>query len=133
MQEVRARLRDRRAQTTARGLGFEAYADGPYPLPPDAIPSRDLREAVRYVELGYNKVNVEMALTETRLPLVSGPGHRLRSAPHDLVRFYVNRLAVRQMRFIEQTTRALTVLLRDLEAAICDLRARTGEVEANQG
>ncbi len=74
MQEIRARLRDRRAQAKARGLDFEAYADGLYPLPPDAILSRDLHEAVRYVGLGYDKVNVEMALTDTRLPLVGGLG-----------------------------------------------------------
>ncbi len=132
MQEIRARLRDRRAQAKARGLDFEAYADGQYPLPPDAILSRDLHEAVRYVGLGYDKVNVEMALTETRLPLASGLGHRLRSALHELVLYYVNRLAARQTHFNEQTARALTALLRDLEAEVRDLRARIAELEAKQ-
>lgn len=133
MQQIRARIRDRRAEARARGLDFEAYADGLYPLPPDAILSRDLYEAVRHVSLGYDKVNVEMALTESRLPLIGGLVQRLRAALHELVLFYVNRLAARQVRFNEQTARALTTLVRDLEAEVRDLRARLAELEANQG
>lgn len=133
MQEIRARIRARRAEATARGLDFEAYADGLYPLPPDAILSRDLYEAVRYAALGYDKVNVEMVLTETRLPLVGGLVQRLRAALHGLVLFYVDRLAARQVRFNEQTARALTVLVRDLEAELHSLRARVTELDEEQG
>jgi hypothetical protein len=129
MQEIRARIRARRAEARARGLDFEAYADGLYPLPPDAVFSRDLYEAVRYVGLGYDKVGVEMALTETRLPLIGGLGHRLRAALHEVVLFYVNRLAARQVRVNEQMARTLTTLVHDLEAEICDLRARLAELE----
>lgn len=132
MQEIRARIRARRAEAKARGLDFEAYADGLYPLPADASLSRDLHEAVRHAALGYDKVNVEMALTENRLPLVGGLVQRLRAALHELVLFYVNRLAARQVRFNEQTARALTALLRDLEAEVHDLRARIDELEAHR-
>jgi len=132
MQEIRARLRARRAEAQARGLDWEAYADGLYPLPPDAVLSRDLYEAVRHVGLGYDKIPVEMALTETRLPLVGGLAHRLRAALHELALFYVNRLAARQMRFNEQTARALTALVRDLDAEVRDLRARLAALEAER-
>jgi hypothetical protein len=132
MQEIRARIRARRAEARARGLDFEAYADGLYPLPADACLSRDLHEAVRHVALGYDKINVEMALSENRLPLVGGLVQRLRAALHELVLFYVNRLAARQVRFNEQTARALTALLRDLEAEVQDLQARIAELEAGQ-
>lgn len=132
MQEIRARIRARRAEAKAKGLDFEAYADGLYPLPPDAIFSRDLYEAVQYVALGYDKVNLELALTETRLPLVGGLVQQVRAALHAVVLFYVNRLAARQVRFNEQTARALTVLVRDLEAEVRDLRARLAELEADQ-
>jgi hypothetical protein len=129
MQEIRMRIRARRAEARSRGLDFEAYADGLYPLPPDAVFSRDLYEAVRYVGLGYDKVGVEMALTETRLPLIGRLGHRLRAALHAVVLFYVNRLAARQVRVNEQVARTLTTLVHDLEAEIRDLRARLAELE----
>ena len=132
MREIRARIRARRAEAKARGLDFEAYADGLYPLPPDALFSRDLYEAVRYVGLGWDKVGVEMALTESRLPLVGGLVQRLRTALHELVLFYVNRLAARQIRLNEQTARALTILVRDLEAEIADLRARVTALEGDR-
>jgi hypothetical protein len=132
MQQIRARIRARRAESKARGLDFEAYADGLYPLPPGATLSRDVHEAVRYAALGYDKMGVELALTETRLPLVGGLVQRLRFALHELVLFYVNRLAARQIRFNEQTARALVSLVRDLEAEVLDLRARISELEAKQ-
>lgn len=130
MQEIRARIRARRAQAKAQGLDFEAYADGLYPVDPDAVLSRDLHEAVRNAGLGYDKVNVEMTLTETRLPLVGGMAHRVRSALHELVLFYVNRLASRQTHFNEQTARALVAMVRDLEEEVRHLRARVSSLEA---
>jgi hypothetical protein len=54
---------------------------------------------------------------------------RLRAALHELVLFYVNRAAARQVRFNEQTARALTALVRDLEAEVRDLRARLAKLE----
>lgn len=132
MREIRARIRARRAEAKARGLDFEAYADGLYPVPADALFSRDLYEAVRYVGLGWDKVGVEMALTESRLPLIGGLVRRLRAALHQLVLFYTNRLAARQVRVNEQTARALTVLVRDLEAEITGLRARLAALESSQ-
>jgi hypothetical protein len=132
MQEIRARIRARRAEAKARGVDWEAYADGLYPLPPDAVLSRDLYEAVRFAGLSYDKIGVEMALTETRLPIFGRLVRRVRAALHELVLFYVDRLAARQTRFNEQTARALTFLVRDLEAEVRSLRARVSELEAEQ-
>jgi hypothetical protein len=129
MQQIRARIRARRAEAKARGLDFEAYADGLYPLSPDATLSRDLHEAVRRLGLGYDKVSVELALTETQLPLIGGLVQRVRAAFHALVLFYVNRLAARQMHVNEQTMRALAALVRDLEAEVTDLRTRLTQLE----
>lgn len=132
MQQIRARIRARRLEAQARGFDFEAYADGLYPMATDAVLSRDVHEAVRHLGLGFDKVSIEMALTETRLPLVGGLVQRLRFVLHELVLFYVNRLAARQIRFNEQTAHALVSLVRDLEAEILDLRARVSELEAKQ-
>jgi hypothetical protein len=132
MQEIRARIRARRAEAKAKGLDYEAYADGLYPLPPNTILSRELYEAVRYAGLSHDKVNVEMALTTNRIPVLGDLVQRIRAALHELVLFYVNQLAARQSRFNEQTARALVTLVRDLEAEIRDLRARIDALEANR-
>jgi hypothetical protein len=132
MQEIRARLRARRAEARARGLDWEAYADGLYPVPPGAVLSRDLYGAVHHAGLGYDKIPIEMALTETRVPLAGRLVHRLRAALHELVLFYVNRLAARQVRFNEHAACALALLVRDLEAEVRDLRARLAQLEAKR-
>ena len=129
MQQIRARLRARRTEARARGLDFQAYADGLYPLPPDARLSPDLHEAVRSLNLSYDKLGVDLALTENRLPVVGRLAQRVRAALHELVLFYVNRLAARQVRVNQHTTRALTALVRDMEAEIADLRSRLDKLE----
>ena len=130
MQEIRGRLRTRREEARARGLDWEAYADGLYPIPLDAVFSRELYEAARHLALEHDKVSVEVALTETRLPLIGVLAQRVRAALHELVLFYVNRLAARQTRVNYQASRAMTILVRDLEAEIRDLRTRVEALEA---
>jgi hypothetical protein len=130
MQEIRARIRARRAEARARGFDYEAFADGLYPRPQDAILSHDLYEAVRTLSAAYDKVGVEMTLTERHLPVVGGLMQRLRAALHGLVLFYVNALASRQTRYNQQMTRALVTLVRDLEAEVHSLRARISALEA---
>jgi hypothetical protein len=132
MQQIRTRIRIRRAEAKAKGLDFEAYADGLYPLPPDAPLSRELYEAVRYLGLGYDKINVDMVLTETRLPVIGPLVQRLRAALHQVTLFYVNRQGARQIRVNEQTARALAALVRDLDAEVVDLRERLARLEAER-
>jgi hypothetical protein len=133
MHEIGTRVRTHRAEALAKGLEWQAFADGLYPLPPGATLSRELYEAIRHLELGNEKIHVEMYLTETRLPLISGLVHRLRTALHELVLFYVNRLAAKETRVHEETTHALAMLVRDLEIELRDLRERVAVLEASQG
>lgn len=132
MHEIRSRIRTRRAEALAKGMDWQALAEGLYPLPPGATLSRELYEAIRHLELGYDKISVEMYLTETRLPLIGSLAHRLRAALHQLVLFYVNRLAAKETRVHEETTHALATLVRDLEAEIRDLRDRIAVLEVSQ-
>jgi hypothetical protein len=113
-------------------LDHKAYASGRYPLPPGAVFSRELYEAVRQVEFGHDMVKMEMELTGSSLPVVGNLIQRLRAAVHELVLFYVARLEARQMRFNEQMARALTLLVRDLEAELRDLQNRVGHLEESQ-
>ena len=131
-QEIRVRSQVRQEEAQAQGLDYEAYAKGLHPLPADAVFSRDLYEAVVQVGFDADKVGTELDLTETRLALVGGMVHRLRAAVHELVLFYLNRFEARQVRFNEQTARALAVMVQDLEAEVRDLRARLTELEDGQ-
>ena len=133
VQEVHARLRARREQAEARGLDYDSYADGRYPLPPNAVVGRDVYYALRRVQMACDKVNVEMMLTETRLPVVGGLVHRIRRALHELVLFYVQRLAARQTSFNQQTAWALTTIVRDMEAQARKNRTHIAETEGSQG
>jgi hypothetical protein len=132
-EELHTRSQARKAAAEARGLDSDGLAQGFYPLPAEAVFSRDLYEALHQASYSCNKVNVEMDLTETRLPIVGGLVHRLRAAMHELVLFYVSRLGARQARFNEQTARALVTLVQDLETEVRDLRARLAELEADRG
>ena len=114
------------------GLDYDAYANGRYPLPPNAALSRDVYDAVRHVQLACDKVNVEMILTETRLPVVGSLIHRVRRLLHELVLFYVQRLAARQTSFNQQTASALTAIVREMEAEARRNRAHIADREASQ-
>jgi hypothetical protein len=132
VQEVHARLRTRREQAEARGLDYDSYADGRYPLPLNAVVSRDVYYALRRVQMACDKVNVEMMLTETRLPVVGGVVHRIRRVLHQLVLFYVQRLAARQTSFNQQTSLALTAIVREMEAEARRDSDRIAKGEASQ-
>jgi hypothetical protein len=83
-------------------------------------------------------MGVEMVLTEThvpvigRLPAAARLAHRARQALHELVLFYVNRQAARQVRFNDHSAHAMAALVRDLEAEVRDLRARLAALEAKR-
>lgn len=130
--KIQARGRARREEALSMGLDHEAYAKGLYPLPGDAVFSRDLYEAVGQASISADMVGTELELTETRMPLVGGLAHRFRAAAHELVLFYLNQSEARQIRFNKQTTRALAIMVQDLEAEVRDLRARLAELEDSQ-
>ncbi len=86
-------------------------------------------------EAVMDAIAVQPVLTPQRLPVVGGLWRRVRAAAHQLVVFYVNRLAGAQAAFNREITGALAALVEDLdrhpphavEAEIVALRA---EVQA---
>jgi hypothetical protein len=127
VQRIQARIRDRREKAEAQGLDYDSYTGGLYPLPPNATLGRDVYYALRRVQMACDKVNVDMMLTETRLPMIGGLVHRVRRVFHELVLFYVERLAARQTRFNQQTSSALTAIVREMEVEARRSRMQTAE------
>ena len=115
MRDIRARIRQRRAQAEAQGLDYEALAAG---LPAESVGrfEADLYFDLRRLSVSYDEVGVKLSLTETRLPLIGGVVQRVRAALHQVILYYVNMLARQQARINKYNLRVLTALTRDLEA-----------------
>ena len=115
MRDIRARIRQRRAQAEAQGLDYEALAEG---RPAESVGrfEADLYYDLRRLSVSYDEVGVKLSLTETRLPLIGGVVQRVRAALHQVILYYVNMLARQQARINKYNLRVLTALTRDLEA-----------------
>ena len=62
-----------------------------------------------------DSIRVETSLTPPHLPLVGGLWQKVRGQAHDLVVFYVNRLAGAQNVFNREIVAALSALVSDLD------------------
>ena len=115
MNEIRARIRQRRAQAEAQGLDYDAFVEGLYAAKTAARFDRELYYDVRRLRLSYNKIAVGLSLTTNRLPVIGPLVQRVRAALHHLVLYYVNMMAGQQMAFNECVVRALSRLVKNLE------------------
>jgi hypothetical protein len=85
-----------------------------------------------------DSIQIQPALTPPHLPLIGGLWQKVRRQAHDLVVFYVNRLAGTQGVFNRAIMEALTALVSDLdrggransEAEIAELRAELQALRA---
>jgi Flp pilus assembly protein TadB len=125
MREVRARIQSRRAEAEARALDYDALAEGRSMSADVAGVDSATQTALRSVSLGYDKISVELSLTETRVPVIGPVLQRFRSALHSVILYYLNKLAAKQIRFNEAVARSLEGLVRTLRAG-----ARQDDVDA---
>lgn len=145
MRQIRENIHQRRAEAEARGLDYEAFAQGLYTSPDTARFERSLYYDLRWMSMGYYKIGVGLSLTESRLPLIAPLVQRVRSALHHLVIFYTNKLAGQQARFNEYVVRALTGLVKELEQGptpgeveslrqqVAELRTQMEQLQAREG
>ena len=66
--------------------------------------------------LVYDEIDVQLYVTKTNIPLIGPVLDKLRYKVHELVLFYVNRLAAEQMHFNEQILHAVSLLAQEIEA-----------------
>jgi len=100
--------------------------------------SDDVYQGLVEAEAIMSSVYVKPFLTSVTLPLLGPLWQRIRAAFHDLVVFYVNRLAGAQVTFNRALTAGLIALVRDLDKGgradpsqeLANLR---GEMEALRG
>jgi len=112
MLQIRAAIRERRTTSGLSDAEFDALATGA-PVQPtlDGL-RRDLERltnTMRYTE-------VDMLLSEVRPSPISGLVQRFRAALHEVILFYVNRLAAQQASTNRATLTALRKTFQILEA-----------------
>ncbi len=144
MERIRQRVRARRAQAQARGLDYDRLTDGSLEGGSSRFLSGDLYYDIYQVRESAETIWVTLSVVgEQRYPkfLVSLL-NRLRHAAHQLVLYYVNMLAGRQIVFNRATASAVAGLaeagestaerLRGLEQEVATLRAHLAALEMSQ-
>jgi hypothetical protein len=77
--------------------------------------SEPVYDALDEASVVVDSIHIQPSLTPSHLPLIGGIWQKVRAEAHDLVVFYVNRLAGLQAVFNREIVTALSGLIRDLE------------------
>ncbi|MFQ5611937.1 MAG: hypothetical protein ACE5H9_07360 [Anaerolineae bacterium] len=136
MARIRAGIRRRRQQAEADGVDLKSFAAGL-----DVAQAPSLGHETFYnlhrLSASYNKINVGMELTASTLPVVGPLWQKVRRSSHQLVLFYVNKVAGKQVVFNKYVVQALTALVKNLaeengrmKAELEGLQARIAALEA---
>ena len=116
MSEIRAQII---AQKAVGGEEVHVRLSGKY-LPPAFY------DHLYQAELNYDQLALTLSVTRSSLPVVGPLLDRLRTELHRLVLYYVNRVAVQQMKVNNHLLRSVNILGEALEAALED-QDQTGD------
>jgi hypothetical protein len=112
MRQIRENLRSRRKEAEAGDFDLNRLAEGEYPRRFDD----DLYRDIRQVSASASTMGVSLSVSgKGAVPILSALFRRVRRALHQLVIYYVNRLAAQQNRHNRQVLRVLMGLVRGLE------------------
>ena len=129
MSRIRAAIQERRLASGLDVAEFDVLANGAGAHPTLEDLRRDL--ACLIVATRYN--GVDMVLSDVRPSLVSGLIQRFRAALHEVILFYVNRLAAQQASVNRLTLRTLQTAFQLIEVQQARLEAleREGTIAAD--
>ncbi len=139
MEQIRARIQRRREELGYPRVVFPTFGAAAYPGEPEGEEyDADLYYHLRRANQQYHQLGVEMVLApspRSRIPLIGPLWDRIRREAHNLVLFYVNKLAQRQLivnRHLVSTLNRMAVQLqeqqRQIRALQEELRKLRGEV-----
>jgi branched-subunit amino acid aminotransferase/4-amino-4-deoxychorismate lyase len=140
MRTIRANLQQRRVTAQAQGLNFEALASGVLTQNSGRF-APEVYAHLRRANATAARIAVSQQVSEQHIPLIGRMLQRMRQALHQLVVYYVNMLAGKQMLFNESIAAAVTGMTADMEhdaelaslrAEIQALHARLAALEANK-
>ena len=113
MQEIRQQILDRKDLVRPEG-------NSPIPLHGERL-SPEFYEHLYQAGLVYDQIGVKLQVTKSSFPLIGPLLDRARLLLHELVLFYVNKLAAEQMHFNTHILHAVSLLAQELEAEGRDL------------
>lgn len=115
MKEIRAQIVAKNdAQTAGQGgAGVAVNLTG------KRLPA-DFYEHLYLARLSYNQLNIKRHVTRSTVPLIGPLLDKLRGALHELVLFYVNQLAAKQIAMNTHLLQALSLLSEEIEAGLLD-------------
>ena len=79
-----------------------------------ALPT-EFYEHLHQATLGYDQINVQLDITSTNVPVIGVLLQRIRYKLHELVLFYVNQTAVKQINVNHHLLEAATILAQEVE------------------
>jgi hypothetical protein len=111
MEEIRRNVRRRRSEAQREDVAFPTFdAELSPAIEPTKEMERVLHHHLSQASLHYNKIGVASQLMPRPVPLVGRLWTAFRREAHNLVIFYVNTLAARQITFNDHALRALNAL-----------------------
>lgn len=108
MQQIRVQILARKEATTS-GSASPLKISGKR-FPPEFY------EHLYQAGLAYDEVQVDMYVSKSSLPILGPAVEWLRSKLHELVLYYVNQLAAKQITFNTHMLRAVSVMAEELES-----------------
>jgi hypothetical protein len=141
MEEIRCNIRQRQSEVRDRKVAFPAFDAA---VTPDAEPTEEMERVLHHhlsqANLHYDKIGVALQFMPRPVPLIGRLWTAFRREAHNLVIFYVNTLAARQITFNDHVLRALNALAQmvmgksqaevaRLEAELRTLQERVAQLE----
>lgn len=116
MARIRERIQQRRAQAADQGLDYDRLADQKGPAFRSTAPSdSDLYYDLYQVRNSADSIWISLSVVGRSIPVIGGLVNRVRRALHNVVLYYVNMLAGRQVVFNRAVTGALQHIVDRLE------------------
>jgi hypothetical protein len=140
MEEIRRNIRRRHNETRGGKVAFPTFAT----VTLDAEPTEEMEKVLHHhlsqANLHYDKIGVALQFMPRPVPLIGRLWTAFRREAHNLVIFYVNTLAARQITFNDHVLRALNALAQmvmgksqaevvRLEAELRTLQERVDQLE----
>jgi hypothetical protein len=137
MEQIRERIRQRRETLGYPSQTFPTFGATSFPgEPKDGDYDSDLYYHLRRANEYYARLDVELLLApspHTRVPFLGSLWNRIRREAHNLVLFYVNRLAQRQVtvnRHLVSVLNRMVVQIQEQQNQIQELQAEVRRLEA---
>ena len=90
-------------------------AEAPMATWPAKAMASELHEHLHQATMGHDQINLQLDLTPANTPVIGGVLQTVRRKLHELVLFYVNQTAAKQINVNHHLLQAITILAEEVE------------------